>query len=587
MSDGHGIDLALLNSRGTAPWRALGRHRRLIVLGVLLGLAGAAAALAQPALIGALVAAVDDGRPLTGLLLAGAALFLGDALLGALHAYVISRAGENIVYDLRGALSSRLLRSRFASYQRWPQGDVFSRMVADTSLARATMTYAVDEIASSAFMLVGGLVLMIWVDWLLLLVTVGCLGVTSLVSLFIAHRVRVESVANRADVSNFGTALIRVLGALPTVKASRAEKREAEDLAHIAHQARRSGLKVSVLASMLDPVTNVGLQLALTVVITLGAARTGSGAMEAANLTEFILYLFYLIGPLISLFTAIAQFQLGRASIDRLADLGTVELEEAEPEEPPRALSLVKTGEPGLVFDGVSFTYPGKEQPVLENVSFTVPSRGLTAIVGPSGSGKTTLFQLVERFHDPDSGTIRLDGTDIARLPLTELRSAVGYVDQDHTLLSGTLRENLLYAAPDTGDEYLAPALSLAHLTDVVDELPDGLDTVLGDAGRGLSGGQRQRLAIARTILQTPGYLLLDEATANLDSASEKALRDTIAMLSEYCAVVAIAHRLSTVVQAEHIIVLDRGRVRAEGTHSELVREDELYRDLAAFQQLG
>ncbi|WP_128380538.1 ABC transporter ATP-binding protein [Streptomyces cavernae] len=586
------LHLHLLWGKGAKPWRALGRHRRLIVLGILVGLMGAATSLAQPAVIGDLVGSVEAGRPVTKPILVAAALFTADALLGALHSYIIGLAGENIVYDIRSTLVSRLLRSRFRAYSGWQQGDVFSRMVSDTLLARSTMTHAVDSILNNGFLVIGGIVLMAWIDTVLLAATLACLGITSVVSLYLARGVRRVSVLNQTDTGHFGSALLRVLGAMPTVKASRAESREAEGIAVIAKQARKSGLKVTVMSSLLDPTMSIGTQLALTVVIGLGAARTATGAMPAADLTAFILYLFYLVAPLLQLFESIAQFQVGRASVERLAELGRIEVEtdqrtERTAERKQGARSRSRGYEPGLVFDDVRFSYPAGNKVILDGVSFTVPTEGLTAVVGPSGAGKSTVFQLIERLFDPVSGAIRIDGTDIVDMPLNQLRSVVGYVDQDHTLLRGTVRDNLTYSAPDAGEKDIAEALRMANLTEVIAALPKGLDTELGDRGAGLSGGQRQRLAIARTLLQTPRFLLLDEATANLDSESERSLRDSIAMISDFCSVIAIAHRLSTVVQARQIVVMDRGKVQAVGTHAELNRSNDLYRRLAKLQELS
>jgi ABC-type multidrug transport system fused ATPase/permease subunit len=255
-----------------------------------------------------------------------------------------------------------------------------------------------------------------------------------------------------------------------------------------------------------------------------------------------------------------------------------------EDEDGAAAPSIVAEEGPVVSFEAVSFRYRDDRPQVLHEVSFEVPARGVTAIVGPSGAGKTTIFALLERFYEPDSGTIRFAGKDLSAWPRSALRSQIGYVEQEAPVLAGTLRDNLLYAAPEAGEEALSAVVQEARLDELVARLPDGLDTEIAHRGATLSGGERQRIAIARALLRRPALLLLDEAASQLDAVNELALRDTVARASERRAVLAIAHRLSTVVSARRIVVLEQGRVRAAGTHAELVRTDELYAELAATQ---
>lgn len=210
----------------------------------------------------------------------------------------------------------------------------------------------------------------------------------------------------------------------------------------------------------------------------------------------------------------------------------------------------------------------------------------MTAFVGPSGAGKTTVFSLIERFYEPDSGTIRVDGTDTRQWPLGELRAAIGYVEQDAPVLSGTLRENLTFGAPEATEEELAGVLRTTRLSGLVERLPDGLETHVGHRGMRLSGGERQRIAIGRALLRRPRLLLLDEATSQLDAINEAALRETVADVAQLITVLVVAHRLSTVTTADRIIVMDSGRVQAAGTHAELIAASPLYAELAATQFL-
>jgi ATP-binding cassette subfamily C protein len=240
-----------------------------------------------------------------------------------------------------------------------------------------------------------------------------------------------------------------------------------------------------------------------------------------------------------------------------------------------------------VTFEQIQFRYRPELPQVHHGVSFSVPPRGMTAFVGPSGAGKTTVFSLIERFYEPDAGRILLDGRDLRDWPIPELRAAIGYVEQDAPVLSGTLRENLILGAPEATDAEISEVLRITRLSGLVARLPDRLDTAVGHRGTRLSGGERQRVAIARALLRRPRLLLLDEATSQLDALNEAALRETIAETAHLTTVLVVAHRLSTVTMADRIIVMDAGLVTAAGTHADLVASDPLYAELAATQFLA
>ena len=567
------------------------RQRGLLALATVLGLAGAAATLTQPLLISELIRAVAAGESIFWPIVWICALFAADAVLVTTHLYLVGRVGENIVLDMRTTLVGRLLGSKIQEFDRLERGDVFTRTVSDTSLARVALSSSLAQLITSGFMVVGCVVAMLLIDWLLLLVAGACLGVASIAALVLARAVRRAAVTNRTDTSRFGSALARALGSLTTVKASRAEAREAERVGAVAQDARTSGLRVIKLSALFMPSMNVGTQVSLAVVIAWGMARTATGDLPVQDLTAFIMYLFYMVSPLVMLFMALGELQQGRAAIDRVVDLARL----AQETSPPDAATAVVIREPdressdgdagaAVEFDGVSFGYSEEAVPALVGVSFSVPRVGLTAIVGPSGAGKTTLFRLIENFYVPTEGTVRVAGRSTADWSLHELRSRIGLVEQDNPLLRGTVRDNLTYARPEATEQDIVEVLGMAHLAEVVDNLPRGLDTELGEGGAGLSGGQRQRLAIARAMLADPDVLLLDEATAHLDSDSEAALREAITMIGRRCQVLTIAHRISTVTGADQILVMEDGGIRARGTHDYLIESDETYHRLATHQ---
>jgi ATP-binding cassette subfamily B protein len=568
-------------------WAIARLHRGLLASGVLLGILGVAATLSQPLVIGELIEAAGLGKAIAGIIALLAVLFLADAALSAGQAYLIGRAGENIVRDSRSFLTGRVLRAELAAFQRERQGDVHTRLVADTSLVKIALSHSLAQLIINGLLVVGGIALMIWIDIWLLLITLACLGAASSLSIWLARRLRVVAVQHRADTGEFGAGLQRVLSALTTVKASCAEGREQDRLGALAERARRSGIRATAYNSLLSPTMNVGLQISLAAVVGAGMARVATGSMSPADLTTFVMFLFYLVSPLVLFFLSVGQFQQGRAAIQRVDELAALTQEEDwRPPAQGSARQLPPAPDdpatPAVEFRGVRFGYG--EQSTVRDISFTVPARGLTAVVGPSGAGKTTLFQLIERFYRAEAGSVLVNGQDIARLPLHEVRGRVAYVQQDTAAMRGTLRENLSYANPAASTADLHEAVELAGLTGLVATLPDGLDTELGDQGTGLSGGQRQRLCIARALLQKPAVMLLDEATSNLDSDAESAFRRTLQRVSRHCAVIAIAHRISTVVDADQIVVLEAGRVRAVGEHDALMAGDELYRRLASAQ---
>jgi len=367
-----------------------------------------------------------------------------------------------------------------------------------------------------------------------------------------------------------------------------AEDREIATVGQAAHQAWQRGVEVAGWTALMEASAGLAIQVSFLAVLGVGGARVASGALPVSSLVAFLLYLFLLSEPIGSLVAGATQLQAGLAAVVRMREVEQLPVEPAAgrpgvPDPPPSGV-----GPAGVAFRGVWFRYrPDDSTWVHRDLNFELPPGGVTAIVGPSGAGKTTVFALLERFYEPQRGTIAIDGRDVHAWSLPELRAGIGYLEQDAPILAGTLRDNLCLAVPDAPDQQLEAVLALTRLDGLPARLPHGLDMPVGHRGVTLSGGERQRIALARALLRRPRLLLLDEATSQLDAANELALREVITRVAQTTTVLVIAHRLSTVTSADRILVMDAGRVRAAGTHAELLAADDLYRQLAATQLLA
>ncbi|WP_107488072.1 ABC transporter ATP-binding protein [Streptomyces carminius] len=577
-------------------------HRGALLGGALLTLVGSGADLAMPMMAKYAVDAFAQGRSPVGPLIALTLVVLVGAFLAAGGRYLLARTGEAVVLHARRRLVGRMLRLRVAAVDRLTPGDLLSRATGDTSLLRTVLSRSIVEAVTGLLMLLGTIVLMAVVDLVLLGVTLlAVLLALGLLALLMPRIQRAQLQAQEA-VGAMGSLLDRSLQAFRTVKASGAEERETAAVTEAARRAHDRGVAVAGWTSVSEVTTSVAVQFAFLAVLGIGGARAVSGAMEISSLIAFLLYLFALMGPLGQLTDGWTGLNSGLAAVRRIQEV------ESLPREFPDGTDGTDRGDSGdsgtgddtdgtggappggrpapvgVAFEDVVFGYGGERAPAHRKVTFEVPAGGLTALVGPSGAGKSTVFALLERFYDHDSGTVSVGGRDIRDWPLAELRSAIAYVEQDAPVLAGTLRENLLLAAPRATEEEVRRAVSRTRLDGLVERLPEGLDTQVGHRGVTLSGGERQRIAIARALLRRPGLLLLDEVTSQLDAVNEAALREVVVELSAETTVLAIAHRLSTVVRADRIVVMENGRVRATGRHEELLGSDALYAGLAATQ---
>ncbi|MCV2461259.1 ABC transporter ATP-binding protein/permease [Streptomyces sp. ICN988] len=573
---------------GTPAWRLLlsyiRPHRTAMFAGALLSLVTGATGLLLPLVARELIDDLAHDRAITGALLAMSGLVVANTALGALGSYVLRRTAESVVLGARRTLSSYLLRLRIAAVDRTEPGDLMARITSDTTLLREVTTDSLIGLGTGGLTLVATLVMMGVVDAVLLGVTLAVVVGAGTVLGLIVPRINRASRQAQDAVGLMGAALERILGALRTVKASGAEPREERALHDAAEESWRQSVRAAKWSAAAGNTAGLAMQIAFITVLAVGGARVATGAIDVGTLVAFLLFVFYLMSPIQQVVGAITQYQTGRAALGRIQDALRL------PAEPPaRPVPLPSPGArpASVAFHDVRFRYADDLPYIHHGVSFEVPARGMTAFVGPSGAGKTTVFSLIERFYDPSAGEITLDGRSLGEWELASLRAAIGYVEQDAPVLSGSLRDNLLLGNPEADEGTLTAVLKTTRLDSLVERLPSGLETLVGHRGTKLSGGERQRVAIARALLRRPRLLLLDEATSQLDAVNEAALRDTVAEVARTTTVLVVAHRLSTVTAADRIVVMDAGRVRAVGTHRELVTADPLYAELAATQFLA
>ncbi|GAB2617564.1 ABC transporter ATP-binding protein [Streptomyces capparidis] len=565
-------------------WSFARPHKAALVRALLLALVGSALGLATPMVTKEVIDALGDSSSLArpvGVLLA--LLVVGSAvsyrqwtLLGAL--------GERVVLEARESMVRRFLRATVPAVTRRPTGELVTRVTSDTVLLREAATGALVGLINGTVMLVGTLVLMAVLDLTLLGTTVAAVAVIGVLFAVLMPGIAKAQQQAQEHIGRLGGALEGTLRAIRTVKVSRAEERTAERIVADARSSAEHGIRAVRREALAWTIAWSGIQLAIIVILGVGAWRVEEGRLEVSSLIAFLLFAFGLMDPITELSQNVTALQAGIAAAERIRQTDDLRIEDpagpADPARPPRpAPDPDRRGTvPVLELRGVGAAYGPDAEPAVRGVDLAVPRRGHTAIVGPSGAGKTTLFSLILRFLEPTEGELLLDGRPYRDHSHGEIRAKLAYVEQDTPIVPGSIRDNLLLSRPDATDEELRRVLRDVRLAEKVDALEEGLDTPLSSTT--VSGGERQRIALARALLRTPDVLLLDEATAQLDGLTEAAVHDCIRSRAATGAVVTVAHRLSTVIDADTIVVMEGGRVRARGRHGALLATDALYRDL-------
>ena len=568
-------------------WPFVRRHRTLFVAWLVALAASSAATLTLPVAVRTMIDqgfAQGGGAAIDRAFLLLFAVAVALALATAARFFFVSLLGERVVADLRERLYAHLIALDAGFHDRNRSGELVSRLTADAELLRSVVGSSMSVALRSLVTVIGSLGM--------LFVTAPRLAAFALVGIPLAvlpiviggRRLKKMSRVSQDRVADANTLANETLGAIRTVQAHAREPYERDRFGVALKEAVATARRRIQAQSWVTAIAIVLIFGAITLVLWSGAHDVVANRMSAGTLGQFMLYAMIGGGSVGALAEVWNELQRAAGGMGRISELL---VETAAVESPVNPVALPKPVRGELAFERVSFHYPLRpDAPALEDFDLHVRPGETVALVGPSGAGKSTVFSMLLRFHDPQSGTVRVDDADIRQLDLADLRESIALVPQQPTIFAASARDNIRYGRLEATDVDIEHAVKAAHASDFIAALPERLDTELGERGARLSGGQQQRIAIARALLKDAPILLLDEATSALDAQSERAVQQALETLMEGRTTLVIAHRLATVLKADRIVVMDRGRIIAEGTHEQLLAQGGLYAELAKLQFL-
>ncbi|MBN8203690.1 MULTISPECIES: ABC transporter ATP-binding protein [Bacillaceae] len=510
------------------------------------------------------------------------AAFIVQAIISGISIYLLSYVGQKVVARLRDRMWMKLIRLPVSYFDKQSSGQTVSRVVNDTSIVRELITNHFPQFITGIISIIGAIIILLVMDWKMTLLMLTSVPITLAIMIPLGRKMAKISRGLQDETAIFTGNITQTLGEIRLMKSSTAEQNEEEKGLDGIDKLLGYGLREARIFAMIGPTMYLIMMVVIVMIIAYGGMRVASGTMSTGSLVAFLLYLFQIIMPITSFAMFFTQLQKAKGATERIIEILEEPLEDGQD-----GIEMDISSKPILI-DNVSFSYSAEES-VLENISLEAQPGQMIALAGPSGSGKTTLFGLLERFYEPTDGEIKIGDTPIQEISLKSWRSQIGYVSQESAMMAGTIRENLCYGLENSKsitDEELWEVAKMAYADQFIADFPKGLDTEVGERGVKLSGGQRQRIAIARAFLRDPKILMMDEATASLDSQSEGIVQQALTRLMEGRTTFVIAHRLSTIVDADRIVFIEKGHVTGIGTHSELTQSHDLYREFAE-QQLA
>ena len=567
-----------------ALWPFLRPYRALLAAAVAALVLTAAAALILPM---AVRRVVDNFGGEDGALLDqyfGGALFIAALLaLGTgLRYLLVSRLGERVVADIRKAVFDRVIAMSPAFYERLMVGEVLSRITTDTTLIQSVIGSSVSIALRNLLLFSGGMVLMLLTSAKLTGLVLLIVPLVIVPILVLGRRLRGLSRENQDWIANSSGNASEALMSVQTVQAFTHERESRARFGDITERSFDAARRRVNTRALMTVIVIFLVFTGIVGVLWTGARDVRAGDMSAGSLVQFVIYAVMVAGAVAALSEIWGELQRAAGATERLVEL----LQADDPVKDPAAPVAVPRPVRGeIVFDGVRFAYPARPgTPALDAFDLTIAPGETVALVGPSGAGKTSVIQLIQRFYDPDTGRITLDGVPLGKMARHDFRADLALVPQEPVIFAASARENNRFGRPDASDAEIEAAARAAHAGDFIARLPEGYDTWLGERGVMLSGGQKQRIAIARAILRDAPVLLLDEATSALDAESERAVQTAVEAMARTRTTIIVAHRLATVKKADRIVVMDQGRIVAQGTHDSLVAENGLYARLARLQ---
>jgi subfamily B ATP-binding cassette protein MsbA len=560
-------------------WPRVRPYRGLLLVATLALVLSSLASLAFPMVVRYLLDAAFVNRDralLDRIALALVALFCVQAVLNYIQAYLLSAAGEQAVAGLRRELFARLLEMPPGFFADRRTGELTSRLTVDIGLLQGVLSHQISEFARQILALLGGVVLLTWLQPRLTLTALLVAPVVVGTAMVFGRRLRRMTMGVQDRIAEATAVAEEAFSQIRTVQSFVQERAEKSRYGERVAASVRTAIQRARVRGLFFGMLTLSTFAAIVFVLWQGGLLVLDGRLTAGALVGFLLYTITIAASVGALATSFTSYQEAVGAAERVFEILEMTPAIADPAV-PAPLPVPVRGE--VAFEGVSFRYQadGGDAWTLNDVTLRASPGEVVALVGPSGGGKTTLVSLLPRFWDVDRGRICLDGLDIRSVALAELRGAIGIVPQEPALFSGTVRENIAYARPKATEAEVRAAARAAHAAEFVERLPQGYDTLVGERGVKLSGGQRQRVAIARAILKNPAVLILDEATSNLDTESERLIEDALAQLLVGRTTLIIAHRLSTVQRADRLVVVDQGRIVEEGTHGELLAKRGLY----------